>query len=59
MRQEHPDEPLDVIEHMKRGIELYAGGKGEGYDYKTAIEKGVSPSISDDDNKYHWFGDIG
>jgi hypothetical protein len=56
LRGDHPDEPKSIIDHMMRSINDYGNGSGPGYDYRTAIEKGLRPSMQPD-GKYHWGGD--
>ena len=57
LKADHPNEPESIIDHMMRSINDYGDGSGEGYDYRTAIEKGLRPSLQPD-GKYHWGGDI-
>jgi hypothetical protein len=57
LRKSHPDEPVDVVEHMERSIREFDGGKGKGYDYKTAIESGERPSFVKETNNYRWMSD--
>ena len=57
LRKSHPGEPVDVIKHMERSIAEFNGGKGRGYDYKTAIESGERPSFVKETNNYRWMSD--
>ena len=57
LRKNHPGEPVDVVEHMQRGIASFDGGRGRGYDYKTAIEAGERPSFVKETNNYRWMSD--
>ena len=54
LRKSHPGEPVDVVKHMERSIREFDGGKGKGYDYKTAIESGERPSFVKETNNYRW-----
>ena len=54
LRKSYPGEPVDVIKHMERSIAEFNGGKGRGYDYKTAIESGERPSYVKETNNYRW-----
>ncbi len=57
LRKSYPNEPEDVIVHMKKSIKSFDGGKGRGYDYKTAIESGQRPSFVKKTNNYRWMSD--
>lgn len=57
LRKTYPTEPEDVIEHMQRSIKEFNGGKGRGYDYKTAIESGQRPSFVKETNNFRWMSD--
>lgn len=57
LRKTYPTEPVDVIEHMQRSIKEFDGGKGRGYDYKTAIESGQRPSFVKETNNFRWMSD--
>jgi hypothetical protein len=58
LRADHPDEPKGIVDHMDASIRAYGDGSGRGYDYKTAIEGGLRPSMQPD-GKYHWGGEAG
>jgi hypothetical protein len=40
---------------LKQGIQEFSSGAGSGYDYKSAIEMGHRPKITED-YTYHWIG---
>ena len=54
LRKNYPGEPVDVVEHMQKGISSFDGGRGRGYEYKTAIESGERPSFVKETNNYRW-----
>jgi len=58
LRTQYPDEPEDVVEHMENSIANYNQGSQQGYDYGTAIMRGLRPGISQEDGKHHWYGDV-